>query len=71
LLDAKDWEKWPPTDTRFWQDGVLDEARKQLDAAGSSPIEWHLPNDDKAEAVRELFEREDIQGITIKVTRKK
>jgi len=71
LLDAKDWEQWPPANTEFWQQGVLEDARRQLDAAPGTPIEWHFPNEDKAQAVRRLFINRGIRGIDIKVTRKK
>jgi hypothetical protein len=71
LLDAKDWEEWPPANTEFWQRGVLEDARRQLEAAPGTPIEWHFPNEDKARAVRRLFVNSGIRGIDITVTRKK
>ena len=71
LLDAKDWEQWPPADTEFWQRGVREDALRQLDAARGTPIEWHFPNEDKARTVREFLKQEAINGIDVKVTRKK
>jgi hypothetical protein len=71
LLDAKDWEQWPPADAKFWRQGVLEDAQRQLSAARGTPIEWHFPNEDKARAVRKLFDDAGISGIDIKVTQKK
>ncbi|HEX8698019.1 MAG TPA: Tox-REase-5 domain-containing protein [Myxococcaceae bacterium] len=71
LLDAKDWEQWPPVNAEFWQQGVLADVERQLSAARGTPIEWHLPNEDKAKAVRQFLENEGIKGIDVKVTRKK
>jgi hypothetical protein len=71
LLDAKDWTEWPPVDKDFWQKGVLDDAVKQLEAAKGTPIEWHFPSEGKAKAVLELFRDRGIEGIDVKVTRKK
>ncbi len=71
LLDAKDWEQWPPANAKFWQQGVLEDALRQLGAARGTPIEWHFPNEDKARAVRKLFDNEGVRGIDIQVTRKK
>jgi len=71
LLDAKDWEQWPPADAEFWQRGVLDDAEKQLGAARGTPIEWCFPNEEKAQAVRKLLDGEGIGGIDVKVIRKK
>ena len=70
LLDAKDWEQWPPADAKFWRRGVIEDARRQVEAARGTPIEWHFPNEDKARAVREVFDEAGIRGVDVKVTRK-
>jgi hypothetical protein len=70
LLDAKDWEEWPPANKKFWQEGVLADARKQLEAARGTPIEWHFPSEDKASAVLELFQSRGIREIEVKISRK-
>ncbi len=70
LLDAKDWSRWPPTDKKFWHQGVVDEATKQVEAANGTPIEWHFPVQEKADIVRELLKTHDIQGIEVVVTPK-
>jgi hypothetical protein len=71
LLDAKDWEQWPPANAKFWRQGVLEDAENQLGAARGTLIEWHFPNEEKAQVVRKLLEEEGIGGIDVKVTRKK
>jgi hypothetical protein len=70
LLDAKDWEEWPPANKNFWREGVLADARKQIAAAKGTPIEWHFSSKDKANAVSELFQDSGILEIEVKVTRK-
>jgi hypothetical protein len=71
LLDAKDWEQWPPADATFWQQSVREDARRQIEAARGTPIEWHFPSEDKAQAVRKLFVNTGVTGIDVKVTRKR
>ena len=71
LLDAKDWEQWPPANTEFWQRGVREDALRQLDAARGTPIEWHFPNEEKAQAVRRFLADSEISGIDVKVTRRR
>ena len=56
---------------RIWQDSVRAAALKQLEAARGTPIEWHFPSEDKARAVRELFEANGISGVDVRVTPKK
>jgi hypothetical protein len=71
LQDAKDWSRWPPENENFWQESLLEEAQRQINAARGTPIEWHLPSGDKANAVRALLRRNGIEGIDVKVTQKK
>ena len=71
LLDTKDWSRWPPEDEKFWRDGLLDDAKRQVSAAKGTRIEWHLPGKDKADAIRALFKANGIEGIDIVVTPKK
>ena len=71
LLDAKDWEQWPPANEKFWRQGLLEDAENQLGATRGTPIEWHFPNEEKAQVVRKLLKEEGIGGIDVKVTRKK
>jgi hypothetical protein len=71
LQDAKDWSRWPPENENFWQESLLEEAQRQINAARGTPIEWHLPSGDKANAVRAVLRRNGIEGIDVKVTQKK
>jgi len=70
LLDAEDWERYPPLGQDFWQDGTLNEATRQLNAAGGTPIEWHFSTQPAADAVRDLFADRGIEGINVVVTPK-
>lgn len=73
LLDAKDWSGYPPANHEkypFWQHGQLSDARKQLEAAKGTPIEWHFSNQENANIVRQLFQNNDIEGIVVKYTPK-
>jgi hypothetical protein len=70
LLDAKDWSGYPPPGTRFWENGVLTDAQRQLGAAGGTPIEWVFSNQSGADAVAGLLNRNGITGIITKVVPK-
>jgi hypothetical protein len=67
---VKSGSDWPPANKDFWQEGVLADARKQIAAAKGTPIEWHFPSKDKANAVSALFQDSGIIEIEVKVTRK-
>lgn len=64
LLDAKEWDNYPPLDTTFWQSGTLDEATRQLAAAGTTPVEWVFSTQEAADAVADLFA---ANGIVIDI----
>lgn len=65
LLDAKDWNKWPPADRGdIWQEDTAREARNQIAAAKGTPIEWHFSNQETMEVVKAYFESQEITGIT-------
>ena len=70
LLDAKDWQSYPPLDEDFWRDGALKEARDQITAANGTAIEWHFSTQAAANVVAALFAATGITGITIVVTPK-
>lgn len=70
LLDAKDWDKYPPANTTFWFQSTLKEAISQIRAAKGMSIEWHFSTQQAKEAVDALFEREGIRGIRTIVTPK-
>lgn len=46
-------------------DALIDQARRQLKAAGGVPIEWHVAEAAAAKAMRRLLEDEGIDGIRI------
>ncbi len=47
---------------------LVEQARRQLRAAGGTPIRWHFAEESAAEATRSLFNRWRIAGIDIVVT---
>jgi RHS repeat-associated protein len=55
---------------RVWfqgKDALLDQARRQLAAAGGTPIEWRVAEQKAADAIRALFASNGIHGISIVV----
>ena len=70
LLDAKDWQGYPPANTSFWESGTIIEARRQIKAADSMPIEWHFSTQESFNAVQGLFRRERISEIGLIFTPK-
>ncbi len=48
-------------------DGLVSQARRQLDAAGQTPITWSVAEPSAATAIQNLLKANDISGITIKV----
>lgn len=43
----------------------LQEVRSQLRAAEGTPIEWHVAERDTSEAIRRLFQENNIAGVTV------
>jgi Restriction endonuclease fold toxin 5 len=68
LLDAKDWRGFPPSDTVFWHNSTLIEARAQIDAAKGLPIEWHFSSEGGLQATRRLFNEQNIREINLVFT---
>jgi RHS repeat-associated protein len=70
LVDAKDargdWftDRLDPRVAPFREEGILDEARRQIDKAGSYSVEWWTNNEESVRYLTDLFNRE---GISIKV----
>lgn len=64
----EDWREkgrvipWKPVE---WE--MLDQAERQLEAAGGRPIEWHFAEKEVTDYIRELFARER-PGITVVYT---
>ena len=70
LLDAKANYAQFVMNGRFrsWfsgRQGLIDTARRQLAAAGGTPITWHVAEAEAATAMRNLLADEGITGITI------
>ncbi|WP_371823561.1 Tox-REase-5 domain-containing protein [Myxococcus sp. CA056] len=44
---------------------LVDQARRQLAAARGAPIRWHIAEEKTAEAIRKLFDANDVEGIEV------
>ena len=71
LLDAKDWEKYPPSDADFWESGTLKDAQNQFVAANGTPIEWHFSTREGKNAVDELFAKHGTTYVNTVLTPKR
>ena len=72
LIDAKDWDTWPPEGQSWAEDRVVDVARTDLEIAqevGSS-LEYHVPTQSKANQINSIFRREGLEEIIVIVTPK-
>lgn len=69
LLDAKEWQKWPPLDGRWEKPRreMLEQAEDQIKAARGTPIEWHFPNEAKAREVERVLRSEGVSPRDLKV----
>ncbi|MEA4833160.1 MAG: Tox-REase-5 domain-containing protein [Oscillospiraceae bacterium] len=43
--------------------GLIDQANRQLSAAGGTAIDWYVSNQASLNAMKDLFAREGIKGI--------
>jgi hypothetical protein len=73
LVDAKDWDKWPPLDQDWAIKDVVSSAKKQGTFASLTKVkvEWHVPGKEKATVLRKLFKKNNIKGINLVVNSKK
>ncbi|AAT90091.1 hypothetical protein ATY41_06100 [Leifsonia xyli subsp. xyli] len=62
LLDAKDWQKYPPLNQTFWQEGTLEQIGNQIRAANGMRIEWHLSTQAAKDAVDKMLEKQGWTG---------
>ncbi|PWJ60868.1 Tox-REase-5 domain-containing protein, partial [Rathayibacter iranicus] len=62
LIDAKDWQKYPPLKPQFWKEKALDDIIKQVKAAGDTPVEWHFSTEAAKQAVDLLLETKGLEG---------
>ena len=69
LLDAKDWNDWPPLDRDFGINKVVKDAKKSSDVAKQTgkKLEWHVPTEAKKQQLDELFKSRSDLGIDIDV----
>jgi RHS repeat-associated protein len=69
LLDAKSGLKNMVLGQSFrrWFTGksMINQARRQIAAANGTPIEWHVEHEAVAQAIRELFKKNEIKGIEV------
>jgi hypothetical protein len=72
LLDAKGpgYAKFVQADGTFqpWfkgADSLLDQAQRQVAAAGGTPIVWHVAEEPAAEAIRNLLSENGVSGVQV------
>lgn len=72
LLDAKDWDDWPPLDRDFGIRSVLDDAQNSSDIAKQAgrKLEWHVPTEAKKQQLDAIFRDKPDIKITVVVTPK-
>lgn len=72
LIDAKDWDKWPPHGQTWAEDKVAREIQNDLDIANDvgSKLEYHVPTQAKADQIMDILDNHGIEGVTVKVTPK-
>jgi hypothetical protein len=72
LIDAKDWDIWPPDGQNWAKEKIAKEAADDADIAKQAgcKLEWHVPTEEKAKQLRKIFKGKKID-IEIKVTPKK
>ena len=49
-------------------DALVDQARRQVAAAGGAPIQWHFAEESAANATRSLFTEQGVTGIQVLFT---
>ncbi|WP_170941755.1 Tox-REase-5 domain-containing protein [Cellvibrio mixtus] len=76
LIDAKDWEPgpkgWPPEGQDWASKNVAKIAEKDAAIAKDvgSKLEYHVPTQEKANQLKEIFKSEGIKGVKVVVTPK-
>ncbi|NOK12665.1 Tox-REase-5 domain-containing protein [Corallococcus exercitus] len=61
-------------DPKFWfknsgAKSLLDQAERQLRAAGGTPIRWHVAEEKTAKAIRKLLDANEVEGVEVVFTR--
>ncbi|MFV0305047.1 MAG: Tox-REase-5 domain-containing protein [Moheibacter sp.] len=72
LLDAKDWDKWPPEGQNWAEDKVAKEIQNDLDIANDTGanLEYHVPTQEKADQIISILDKKGIEGVNVTVTPK-
>ena len=72
LLDAKDWDTWPPEGQKWAENRIVEKAKEdaQIAADTGSSLEYHFPTQEKADEILDIFDKNGIDGIKIVVTPK-
>ena len=52
-------------------ESMVDQAKRQLNAADGAPIQWHFENKVVMEATQKLFKEQGIEGIDLIHTARK
>ena len=71
LLDAKDWTGYPPLNADFWHEELLKQARNQVRAANSVPVEWHFSSQSGLDAAKDLLKEKKINDILLVLSPKR
>lgn len=72
LLDAKDWDIWPPEGQKWAEDKIVETAKKdsQIAADACSSLEYHFPTQEKADEILDILDKNGVDGIKVVVTPK-
>ena len=67
LLDAKRYTDWPKEDLPFSMNKVVEDARMESAIAKQlkTEVEWHIPNQEKADLVEQLLRENRIKHINV------
>ncbi|MBU2946293.1 Tox-REase-5 domain-containing protein [Zobellia uliginosa] len=72
LLDAKEWDKWPPKGQDWAEKKVAKQAQIDADIAkkAGANLEYRVPSQEKANQLNKIFKKNDVKGIKVTVTPK-
>lgn len=72
MIDAKDWNKWPPAGEKWAEKAIVKDARNQAEIIHQTgtKVEWHMPSKAKSEHILEILDNNGIDEIKIVVTGK-
>ncbi|WP_281350565.1 Tox-REase-5 domain-containing protein [Methylocystis heyeri] len=64
LIDAKNFNKWP-IDKKFSYDDVLEQARRQINAAKGTKIVWKVASPERAQKVSDILADGRVVDVTV------